>query len=297
VRRCIASIRRQIDSLVYEIIVVDNASFDGCERVLRLNYPEAIYLQSPENVGFAKANNIGFSVSRGANLLFLNPDTEIVGPAIVRLYAALQRLPRAGAVGGTLLNGDGTLQTSCIQSFPTIINQVLAANVLLDLCPKSRLWGTAPLYRTNILADEVEVISGACLMVRRDLFDQIGRFSEDYFMYAEDLDICYKIRRAGWKNYYVPEATVIHFGGGSSKQASGNFSNVMMRESIWRFLRKTRGLYYGSCYRWAMLFSSICRLGLLCFLLPIQALRGRQCTSLASLRKWLAILSWSARRT
>ena len=292
---CVASIRQHATGLAYEIIVVDNASFDGCDKVLRESAPEVIYRQSEKNLGFAKANNLGFETARGASLLFLNPDTVVVGAAIDCLHNALQRLPRAGAVGGRLLNGDGTLQTSCIQAFPTIVNQMLASDFLVNRWPEAGMWGAAPLYRQSPEPDEVQVISGACLMVRREVFEKIGGFSEDYFMYAEDLDLCYKVRRAGWKNYYVPEALVIHFGGSSSKQTASNFSSVMMRESVWRFLRKTRGGFYGSGYRCAMLASALCRLGALGLCLPVQAWRGRQPACRSSLRKWWAILLWSLR--
>ena len=181
-------------------------------------------------------------------------------------------------------------------SFPTILNQVLAADILVNKWPKSRLWGAASLYRPGPGPHEVEVISGACLMVRREVFEKVERFSEDYFMYTEDLDLCYKVRRAGWRNYYVAEATVTHFGGSSSKQAASDFSNVMMRESISRFLRKTRGGVYSVGYRCVMLFSSLCRLAALCLGGPLQSLRGRGSAWRSSLRKWFAILRWSLRR-
>lgn len=292
-RQCIASINQHTTGLTYEIIVVDNASFDGCDRVLREHAPEVVYLQSRENLGFAKANNLGFEKAKGAVLLFLNPDTVVIGAAIPQLYQALRRLPQAGAVGAKLLNGDGTLQTSCIQAFPTLINQMLASDFLVNKWRKSRLWGAKALYQTDSDPKEVEVISGACLMVHRHVFEEIQQFSEEYFMYAEDLDLCYKIREAGWKNYFVPEAVVTHFGGSSSQQATSNFSTLMMRQSIWRFLRKTRGERYGFGYRCAMLASALCRLGLLGLCLPVQAFCKRSSSLMNSFRKWSAILSWA----
>ena len=206
------------------------------------------------------------------------------------MHDALTRLPGAGAVGARLLNADETTQTSCIQSLPTIVNQVLAFDFLIRAWPESRLWGTAPLKREETV--EVEAISGACVMVRRDAFESVGRFSEDYFMYSEDIDLCYKLRKAGWKNYFIPDATVIHFGGESATKASNVFSSVVMRESITKFLRKTRGRLYSSGYRSAMLISALGRLMLLALVFPIQALRG-QCRSwMASVRRWWAILLW-----
>ncbi len=296
VRRCVDSIRRQPIGLTYEIIVIDNASFDGCDRMLREHHPEVSYVQSHENLGFARANNLAFKLSRGTTLLFLNPDTEIVGSAIQQLHKAASELPSAGVVGARLLNADGTLQTSCIQSFPTIINQVLTFEFLQRLFPWWELWGMAPLYhQPHAMADEVQGISGACMMLRRDVYIRVGCFSEDYFMYTEDLDLCYNTRKSGLKNYYLAEATIIHFGGSSSKQAASDFSCIMMRESIWRFLRKTRGDIYGLGYRCAMFLSAVVRLGLLVFLFPIQALRGRCQRWRGSFREWYAVLRWSVR--
>lgn len=293
VRRCVSSIRRQTSGLTYEIIVIDNASFDDCDKVLREYFPEVICLQSHVNLGFAKANNLAFEISRGASLLFLNPDTEIVGPSIFTLHRALHQLPGTGVVGAQLLNRDGSLQISCIQSSPTIMNQVLGCDYLLRRWPAPKLWGTAARDRPGDPEEEVEMVSGACLMIKREVFERVGRFSEDYFMYAEDADLCHKVRCAGWKNNYVPQATVVHFGGSSSKQAVSNLSAVMLRESIWRFLRKTRGRFYGFVYRVSILFAASGRLGLLAISFPIQVLRHRQQAAMASICKWWAILQWS----
>jgi N-acetylglucosaminyl-diphospho-decaprenol L-rhamnosyltransferase len=295
VRRCVNSIRRHATGLTCEIIVIDNASFDGCDRMLHEVDPEVRYIQSDTNIGFAKANNLAFEASRGDSLLFLNPDTEITGPAIARLYDEFAKSPATGVVGARLLNGDGTLQTSCVQSFPTILNQVLDSEWLRRRWPKSRLWGTEPLYQEAAAVVEVEAISGACMLIRREVFERIGRFSDDYFMYTEDLDLCYKTRKSGLKNYYVPGAAIVHFGGSSSRQAASDFSCIMMRESIWRFLCKTRGDFYGLGYRCAMLLAAIGRLGLLVLLFPVQSLRGRRQRWMGSFREWCAILRWSLR--
>src|SRR5882672_11018398 len=125
VRRCVRSIRRHTRELKYEIIVIDNASFDSCDAALKEDNDDARFIQSRENLGFARANNRAAEAAGGSTLLFLNPDTEVTDASILRLYRALREIPDAGIVGARLLNGDGTLQTSCIQSFPTVINQVL----------------------------------------------------------------------------------------------------------------------------------------------------------------------------
>jgi hypothetical protein len=276
---CLTSVYAQTRGVAFEVIVIDSGSFDGCAEMLRERFPQVRFIQSADNLGFAKANNLATRSARGDVLLFLNPDTELPGPAIQTLLAALESLPDAGAVGAKLLNTDGTIQTSCIQSFPTILNQVLDAEVLRRRFPRSRLWGMAALFATNERPQPVEAVSGACVLVRRAAFEEVGGFSEEYFMYGEDLDLSHKLRAAGLVNYFVPAAGLVHHGGSSTAQAPSDFSVVMMRESVWRFLRKTRGRSYAAGYRLALGMAACVRLVLLV---------GRPAA-----RKWRAILKWS----
>lgn len=292
-QQCIASILHSKSEIKFEIVVIDGGSFDGSGEMLRQCYPQVKFIQSDKNLGFAKANNVAFKASSGRLVLFLNPDTKVVVPAIDILFDQMQKLSGAGAIGCKLLNADGSIQTSCIQSFPTILNQLLDSNFLRALFPKSRLWGMASLFGVTNGPTEVEVLSGACIMMRRSLFEQIGLFSEDYFMYAEDSDLCYKVRCAGYKNYFIPYATIFHFGGGSTEKAPSDFSVVMMRESVWRMMRKTRGRFYGFAYRVSTMISSISRLILLMVLFPLHLFRRGGGSWNGSFRKWKAILSWS----
>lgn len=288
-RKCLESVFSQTSGIEFEVIVIDSASFDGCGEMLQTHFPRVRFIQSIENLGFARANNEAFLASKGETILFLNPDTEVIGPAIKVLHEHMARLSNAGAVGCRLLNSDRSVQTSCIQPVPTILNQLLDSEFLRAKWPKSRLWGMAPLFALDFSPQPVEAISGACVMMGRSLFEQIGHFSEDFFMYAEDIDLSYKATQAGATNYYIPSATVVHYGGSSTQQAASNFSVVMMREAIWRFLRKTRGNLYGLGYRISMLLSSFCRLSLI----SLARLFGKGNSSYA---KWLAILRWSLNR-
>jgi GT2 family glycosyltransferase len=293
VRKCATSIVAETRDLAYEIIVIDAASHDGCEPMLREHHPQVRFLQSDKNLGFARANNEAYALAQGDCVLFLNPDTELRGPAINIMYERLQSLPDAGAVGCKLLNTDGTIQTSCIQSFPTIMNQVLDAEALRRRFPRSALWGMTPLFGEGASPQEVEAVSGACVMLKRTVFEIAGRFSEDYFMYAEDLDLSFKVWRAGFRNYYTPDAAVVHHGGTSSQQAPSNFSVVMARESVWRFLRKTRGSPYALGYRTAMLISALGRLLMLSVMLAVRRLTVKETGRTDSFQKWRAILRWS----
>jgi len=291
-RKCLATILAEISGIAFEAIVIDSASFDGCAEMVKQHYPQVKFLQSSENLGFSGANNRAVDASTGRYLLFLNPDTEIVGTAIRTLLGTAQGLPNAGAVGCKLLNSDGTLQTSCVQAFPTILNQLLSAEVLRRLTPRARLWGMRAIFDNSGKPSPVEMISGACLLMRREVFEQVGRFSTEYFMYAEDVDLCYKARKFGLTNYYVSEAVVIHHGGGSSQQARSNFSSVMMMESTRQFLKKWRGGFYSLGYRFALSFAALCRVLLLLVISPVLLARSGLTRWKSSCGKWFAIFGW-----
>jgi N-acetylglucosaminyl-diphospho-decaprenol L-rhamnosyltransferase len=293
-RKCIASILANTHGIELEIIVIDSASFDGCGEMLQEYYPQVCFIQSDKNLGFAKANNKAYQVSKGQSLLFLNPDTELVNCGINRLYNKLHSLPHAGIVGAKLLNSDRTTQTSCIQSFPNIMNQVFDAEVLRKCFPRWGLWGMAPLFDQGNTPVEVEAVSGACLMIIKSVFEKVGMFCEDFFMYSEDIDLSYMVGQAGYKTYYVPDAVVIHHGGASSSKRSINtFSDVMLLESQWHFFRKTRPAWYCHLYCMAMFSVSLLRITLLAFIWPVFKMRGIGPLAEVALKKWTARLRWT----
>jgi hypothetical protein len=293
-RQCIASILAETHGIEYEIVVIDNASFDGSDEMLRECYPQVRFIQSDANLGFAKANNDASKESSGRVLLFLNPDTKLESDAIKTLYQQLDSLPNAALVGAKLLNSDKSVQTSCIRAFPTILNQILDSNALRACSPRARLWGMKPLFDSGEAPTEVDAISGACLMIRRSVFESVGMFSTDFFMYSEDIDICFKVSSSGWKKYFVPTAVVIHHGGASSLQNGINtFSTVMMLESRWRYFRRTRSLWYSRFFRAAIFSASIVRIVLLVLILPVRVLRGRKISVESGLKKWVASLHWA----
>jgi len=254
---CVASIFEQTRGLNFEVIVVDNASPSGEADLLERRLPNVKVIKSPRNLGFAAANNLGFAESTGEHLLFLNPDTELEGPAINLMLEGARSLPNPGILGCKLLNTDLSVQTSCIQTFPTILNQLLDSDSLRGRWPNCKLWGTGPLVSSTLTPAKVEVVSGACMLVRRKVFESVGRFSEDYFMYAEDLDLCYKTQHAGYPNYYLGKATVIHHGG---KSTNAEFGTRMKWKSIVRFCEKHRGRPYAFAFRMAMSCAAIVRL-------------------------------------
>ena len=293
-RNCIDSIITTTNDIEFEIVVIDSGSFDGVGKMLQKSYPQVRFIQNDKNIGFAKANNAAFNVAGGRNILFLNPDTEIDGSAVVTLSRWLDSLPNAGIVGAKLLNSDRSVQKSCIQAFPTILNQLLDSDALRNTFPGAGIWGTRPLFTEDNTPAEVDVVSGACLMIKRSAFETVKMFSTDYFMYSEDIDLCFKVQEAGWKTYYVPMAVIVHHGGVSSSQTGESaFSNVMMFESRMRFFRKTRSRWYCWLYRTAMFFTSMIRIGLLLLVWPIYGLQGRGASIGNLMKKWTARFLWT----
>ena len=294
VRKCLLSICSDSIDIDYEIIVVDNASYDQCRSIIKSEFPDVCFVQSKENIGFARANNLGYEHSNGDVLLFLNPDTEVCNQAIYKMYNALKSTKDAGGIGCKLLNSNKSLQTSCVQPFPTLLNQILDVEFLKLAAPSLKLWGMNPLYQSDLSLSTVQVVSGACLMIKRSVFQAIDKFSIDYFMYTEDIDICFKIHQAGYKIYYLNDAKVVHHGGGSS-QNKGNhhFSDVLMSESIWTFIRKYRGNLTAFAYRFLVFFNASARIFLLNSLFYVPRICGsaRYPKHIAS--KWMNILRWS----
>ena len=262
--------------------------------MLRQNYPFVRFIQSCKNLGFAKGNNLAFQSSRGRNLLFLNPDTEIKGKAIHEMYIQLESLPKVGVVGPKLLNTDRTIQTTCIRAFPGIMNQMLESDVLRRWFPRSRFWGAELLFAEGERPKKVDAVSGASLMIKRSVFEKVERFSPDYYMYSEDVDLCFKVREAGWETQYIPKAIVVHHGGSSSSQSKSNLlSSVMMLESRWRFFRKTRSLWYCGLYRIAISISILVRMAVLAVMCPALSMHVRSPRFRSALRKWSARLRWA----
>ncbi len=290
--KCLASIYSNANGLNLEVVVIDNASFDGTADMLARQFPELKFIQSQRNLGFSGANNQAFEASTGDVLLFLNPDTEIVGRALEVLLSRLKSLNNSAIVGARLLNSDGTIQTSCIQRFPSICNQILDAELLRERFPGLALWGTAPLLEKQAAPVPVEVISGACLMIRRRDFEKAGRFSTRYFMYSEDVDLCYRATRTGLQNYYVDDAVVVHHGGKSSALAEqSHFSAVMMRDSLSRYFACHRGLVYSLAYRAAVAFSAIARCSILGLAILLRRQEGFRLRK--TLARWVSIFRWA----
>jgi GT2 family glycosyltransferase len=293
-RKCLTSLYTHIRDLSFEVIVVDNASPESGIETLNLDFPNVVVIKSDINLGFAGANNLGFARSSGEYVLFLNPDTELVDNTFKTMLDQSLALPDAGVIGCKLLNSDLSIQTSCIQTFPTIPNQLLDYEYLRLRWPSCYFWDIGALFSESNQPVSVEVISGACMLLRRDVFERAGMFTVDYFMYAEDLDLCYKVKSLGFRNYYIGQAQVIHHGGRSSNLVNvSNWSIIMRFKAVHKFCVKRQGSLYGSLFRATMGTAALFRVVLLSLAKPFARNDLRKQTIKQSTSKWWAVLKWS----
>lgn len=237
--RCLRSIEQEPGDGAagdYEVVVVDNASSDGSVAMVRRDFPWVRVIDNHENHGFARANNQAIEASERELVLLLNSDTEVQPGALGELVAFMDGHPQAAAAGAMMLNADGSLQESCRP-------MLTPGRELWRLSYLDHLWPRAS-YRMRSWDTEtprpVEVMMGACMMLRRSALDQIGALDERYFMYTEEVDLCYRLAARSWQLWYVPRARVTHFGALSSRQAAQEMFVQLYRSKV-QFYRKTGG--------------------------------------------------------
>ncbi len=261
VRELLAACLRSVDRSVraceranVETLVIDNASADGSADMVAQEFPDVRLIANTENVGFTRGNNQGLAIARGRYVFFLNPDTEVVGDALAVLLAYLDDHPAVGALGPQLRYGDGSLQSSA-RRFPNFVT------ALFESTPLAWHWPDNPWARRYRMEDRrddlapsapaslaptgpggigVDWLVGAALMVRGAVLAQIGGFDEGYFMYSEELDLCRRIKQAGWQVVYLPAAQIIHYEGKSSEQVVAA-RHIRFQTSKVRYFRKFHG--------------------------------------------------------
>lgn len=244
-RICLHSIREHSDGYTVEIIVVESDSEDSTAAMVRASFPAVILLEPGENTGFARGNNLGIKRARGGAVLLLNPDTELTAGALAALHCALAAGPTIGVVGPLLRYPDGTIQPSR-RRFPTLATALVESTVVQEWWPNHP--ALARYYCADLpddVAQEVDWLVGACLLVRREVFAAVGLLDERLFLYAEEPEWCWRVRRAGWRVRYVPEAAVRHHEGTSTGQ------NVTARQRAFA-MGKTHlmGELYGPTAEW-----------------------------------------------
>ena len=238
-----------------EVIVVDNDSSDGTISLLQQEFEWVTLLDTGENLGFPGGNNRGFAVSQGAYILLLNPDTLVHGDAIEQLIQYLDENPDAGAVGSRLLNTDGSLQESCYPR-PTIGRELWRLFHLDRIKPI----GIYDMDSWSLVdTREVEVLMGACILARRSIIETVGGMDEDYFMYSEEVDLCYRIQKAGWKIVWLPKAKITHYGGQSTDLVKTEMF-LRLYESKLLYFSKNHGRTAASIYKLILYIASVPRL-------------------------------------
>jgi GT2 family glycosyltransferase/lipopolysaccharide/colanic/teichoic acid biosynthesis glycosyltransferase len=227
-----------MNNFAVEIIVVDNASDDGSIELLKEKYPDVKLIVNEKNVGFGAANNQALQIARGKYFLLINPDTIIKENTLNEMISFFRRTPGAGIAGCKVLNPDGTLQLACRRGFPGPWTSFTKVMGLSRIFPNSKLFARYNLtYLNENQTYEVDAVSGAFMMMRRELYEKIGGFDQQFFMYGEDLDLCYRSQKSGYKVYYLHTTEVIHFKGESTKRSSLDETKVFYN-AMHLFVRK-----------------------------------------------------------
>jgi GT2 family glycosyltransferase len=237
---CLESLREHCRDICDEVIIVDNASTDGTPELIAEMFPKFKLIRNSENLGFAKANNIGITQSSGKYICLVNSDVKFTGDCLSPMFRFLSENPEVGMVGPKMLATDGEVGRSTMR-FPTVWNQFCRALGLDIAFKKSRLFGGL-LMRDfdHQTTTPVEVLNGWFVVVRRTAMDRVGLLDPQFFMYGEDLDWCYRFHQAGEKIVFFAGAEAIHYGGASSSKAPVRFYLEMCRAN-WQYWQKHHG--------------------------------------------------------
>ncbi|MFP4469629.1 MAG: glycosyltransferase family 2 protein [Bacteroidales bacterium] len=246
--QCLHSVRKASQGLACEVFVVDNRSVDGSVKMVRDKFPEAKVIDNNENLGFSKANNQAIRQARGEYVLLLNPDTVVEDDTFQKIIDFMDSHPEAGGLGVKMVDGKGKFLPESKRGLPTPDVAFYKIFGLSKLFPKSKTFGQYHLsYLDQDEIHEVEILSGAFMLIRKKVIDKIGGLDESYFMYGEDIDMSYRILKAGYKNYYFPKTRIIHYKGESTKKSSINyvmvFYNAMMIFARKHFSQKNARLF------------------------------------------------------
>lgn len=267
-RRCLQSLggAQALLSRPLEVLVIDNASVDGSQLMIDREFGMVDLIRNDHNRGFARANNQGLARARGRYLVLLNPDTEVKPSALAELLAFMENEQTAGGAGPKLLHPDGSLQISCYPA-PTLARELWRMFHLDRLHP---LAAYPPSWWQSNRPVRVDMAQGACLILRREALRQVGMLDERFFMYTEEVDLCLRLRKAGWRIHWVPWAEVTHYGGQSTGQSSEAMFLELYKSKI-LFFRKHYGRAATAIYKAILAAASLVRLALS----PVAALASR----------------------
>lgn len=259
-KNCLNSILRETQSHSYQIIVIDNDSKDGTQAMIRSNFPQIHLIENRENRGFAAANNQGLRVAQGRYCLLLNPDTLVLDGAIDKIIEYADHHPEYAVVGCQVMEDENKVQQTCCQ-FHSALNTLIWLSGLSYLFPESRVFGRERMgWWKRDTEKEVDVVSGMFMLVRREAIEQVGLLDEDYFIYAEEVDWCFRFWKAGWKCVFAPVARILHLdGGGKSTSQVSVRMYVQQQKSILIFKRKNLGFFSWAISKWIYILAMLQR--------------------------------------
>jgi O-antigen biosynthesis protein len=239
--QCLCSVQKAASGITAEIIVVDNHSEDNSLEYLKPKFRSVTFIANTENLGFAKACNQGLKIATGKYILFLNPDTIVPEDCFQQCISFLAADPQAGATGIRMVDGQGNFLRESKRAFPSPITSLFKLSGLSRLFPRSRIFSRYHLGHLNENENhEADVLAGAFMMIKKEVLDKTGGFDETFFMYGEDIDLSYRIQKAGYKNYYYAQSCILHFKGESTRKGSMNYVR-MFYKAMSQFVSKHYG--------------------------------------------------------
>lgn len=255
-RECLRLVDRQVGLLQVQVIVVDNASTDNSPTMIEREFPDALLIRSEVNLGFGRANNLGFEAARGRYVVLLNSDAFLDEGALECSVAHMEANPRAGLGGGRLVGRDGSWQPSA-RMFPTIIDNLIVLSGLAARFPHSRFFGHVDrTWADQGEAAEVDWVPGAYSIIRAEALEAAGPFDPRFFLYYEEVDLCKRIKQKGYSIWYWPDISVVHIGGESSRQIKSlEFSRTGAQLTLWSMRSKL--LYYRKHYPLRVFFAML----------------------------------------
>ncbi len=237
-RQALTAVFAETHGFEYEVIVIDNNSSDASVQMIADKFPQVTVIKNTENFGFGKANNQGMKIAQGEYIFLLNSDTVVLDHAINVLVAYLDEHKDVMCVGPKLLNGDMTFQHACRRNLPNPKNAFFHLFGFVKMFKQSKYITSYKRFSDNPdITEPVEAISGAAMMFRKEVFETIGGFDENFFFYGEDLDLCKRIYDKNWKIMYVHNARIVHFGGSSSKKRKQS-ALINFYDSMWVYYKK-----------------------------------------------------------
>jgi len=250
------SVKKSIAKLNVEVIVVDNHSVDGSCNMVKKKFSDVLLIENKDNVGFSKANNQGINLSIGKYVLLLNPDTVLAEDTLTKTFNYMESDEKVGALGVRMIDGSGVFLPESKRGLPTPAVAFYKMSGLARLFKKSKIFGKYHLsYLSEFETHEVDVLSGAFMMLRKSVLDEVGLLDENFFMYGEDIDLSYRIQKGGYRNIYFSDTTIIHYKGESTKKHSLNYVKIFylaMAKFATKHFSKHQGWWFSVCINFAI---------------------------------------------